>query len=60
MKETALLVAGVIFLAVSAMHLLRFILKIELKVGAFIVPLWLSLVGFIVPLLLAIWMFKSR
>jgi hypothetical protein len=59
MKNLALKTAGTIFLAVSFMHLLRYIFKIQVTVAGFCVPLWFSLAGFIVPLLLAVWMFKA-
>jgi hypothetical protein len=54
----ALKVAGIIFLLVSIMHLLRFILKIEVIIAGFMVPLWFSIFGFIFALLLSLWMFK--
>lgn len=60
MRETALLVAGVIFLLVSIMHLLRLVFKIEAKIGKFTIPLWFSIFGFIIPLLLSFWMFNAR
>lgn len=59
MKDTALKVAGVIFLLVSIMHLLRVILKPEAMVAGFILPIWFSILGFIFTLLLSLWMFKS-
>lgn len=52
-----LVTAGVIFLLVSLLHLLRLIFKIKVMVGNFMVPLWFSAVGFIAPLLLAFWVF---
>lgn len=55
----ALIVAGLIFLVISIMHLSRLILRVEVKVGNFIVPLWLSILGVLGPLILAIWMFHS-
>lgn len=59
MQITALTVAGLIFLLVSIMHLVRLILRVQIKVGGFIVPLWFSIFGFVIPLLLSIWMFRS-
>ncbi len=59
MKDTALKVAGIIFLLVAIMHLLRVILNTEIIIAGFIVPVWASIFGFIIPLLLALWMFKS-
>ena len=55
----ALRVAGAIFLLVSIMHLLRFILKINVTITDFTVPLWVSIFGFIIALMLSLWMFKS-
>jgi hypothetical protein len=59
MKGTALKVAGVIFLLVSVMHLLRVILKFEVIMAGFTLPIWFSIFGFIFSLLLSLWMFKS-
>lgn len=59
MKNTALKTAGVIFLLVSILHLLRVIFKVEVTIGGSPVSLWVSLAGFAVALLLSIWMFKS-
>ena len=55
----ALKVAGVIFLFVSVMHLFRFIFKVDVVVGGFVVPLWFSLCGFVFALVISLWMFKS-
>ena len=57
MEKMALLVAAVIFLVVAILHLVRFFLKIEVKVGKVKLPLWLSVVGFIVAISLSLWMF---
>ncbi len=58
MKDTALRVAGVIFLAVSIVHLLRVILKFEVIIAGYALPIWVSTLGFIFPLFLSLWMFK--
>jgi len=58
MEKTALLTAGIIFFTVSILHLLRFLFRIEVKIGNSIIPLWLSVLGFIFPLLLSLWMFN--
>jgi hypothetical protein len=55
----ALKAAGVIFLFVAIMHLLRVIFKVDVTVGSFVVPAWLSIFGFAVATLLSLWMFKS-
>jgi len=57
--QIPLAVAGVFFLLVSIMHLLRLIFRARITVEKFSVPLWLSVIGFLVPLFLAVWMFKS-
>lgn len=59
MKDIAVTIAGVVFLAVAVMHLVRLIFKVKVTVGNFVVPLWYSAVGFAVTLLLALWMLKS-
>ena len=59
MHDAALIVAGIIFLVIFVLHLLRLILKVEVKIGSGIIPLWLSVPGLIVSLLLSLWMFCS-
>ena len=59
MKNIALKVAGVIFLLVAFLHLLRSIFNIKVMVAGFTVPMWLSVFGFIFALVLALWMFKT-
>jgi hypothetical protein len=58
MEKTALLTAGIIFLIVSILHLLRALSRIEVKIGNYIMPIWLSVLGFVFPLLLSLWMFN--
>lgn len=58
MEKIALLTAGIIFLLVAFLHLMRYFLKLEVRVGSFIVPVWLSLLGFVVAFSLSLWMFK--
>ncbi len=58
-RKAALNIAGVIFLLMSILHLVRLIFKLEVVIGNFTIPLWYSLVGFIVPFLLSVWMFRS-
>jgi hypothetical protein len=55
----ALIVAGIIFIFVAFMHLMRFIFKIEITIAGKKIPYWISLVGFVIPLLLSIWMFLA-
>lgn len=59
MWRIALKTAGIIFMAVSAMHLLRLSLKVKITVGRFSVPLWYSLVGFAAALSLSLFMFSA-
>jgi len=58
MKDTALKVAGTIFLVVSIAHLLRIFMKFEVVMAGCVVPMWFSVLGFIFPLLLSLWMFR--
>lgn len=57
--QLALKAAGVIFLLVSFLHLMRLIFKIEVIVAGFVLPLWLSFIGFAIAILLFVWMFKA-
>jgi len=58
-NNLALKAAGIVFLLVSVLHLLRVLLKFELIIAGYSVPVWLNLVGFVLSLLLSLWMFKS-
>jgi len=58
MKDTALKVAGTIFLVVSIGHLLRLFLKFDIIIAGYVLPMWFSILGFIFPLLLSLWIFK--
>ena len=55
----ALRVAGLIFLFVAIMHLLRLLYKVDVFVGGTSVRLSVSLVGFVIALFLAMWMFAA-
>ena len=57
MKDIALMTAGIIFLLVSLLHLVRLLLKIEIKVKNFILPMWISVFGVIFAGALGAWMF---
>ena len=59
MQNYALLTAGIIFLIVSILHLLRLIFKVEVKINSYVFPVRASMVGLVVSLCLALWMFKS-
>ena len=58
-KRTALNAAGVIFLVVSIVHLLRFIFRWEVVINGFVVLPSYSIIAFVVAFLLSLWMFKS-
>jgi len=60
MKNTALLVAGLIFLLVALAHLLRLVFSVEIMIAGTVIPQNLSIVASIVALILAIWMFRAR
>jgi len=57
-KDLALRVAGVVFMVVAIMHLLRLLLRAQIDVGGMNVRSYVSMIGFVVALLMAIWMFK--
>ena len=59
-KNLALLVAGIIFIIVAAIHATRLVNQTIIFFGAYIVPMWVSKVGFIVAVILASWMFVAR
>jgi len=58
MKDTALRASAIIFLLVSIMHLLRFILKVKVTFGSLSVPVWFSIPGFLATFLLSLWLFS--
>jgi len=58
-KNLALKVAGVIFLVVALMHLLRLLLKVQINIAGTDVSLSLSFIAFVVAVILAIWMFMA-
>jgi hypothetical protein len=55
-KNMALRVAGVVFLLVALMHLLRVFCKVPVYVNGHHVRLTMSVAGFLVSLALSIWM----
>ena len=58
-KRAALNVAGVVFLLVSVLHLIRLIFRVKVMVGNFAVPHWYSGAFAAVAFLLSLWMFRS-
>jgi len=59
MNNTALKVAGVVFLLVAVFHLLRLIFRWEVMIAGVMVPGWVSLIAFLAAMALSVWMFKS-
>ena len=59
MKNTALKVAGAVFLLVAALHALRVFCWTAVLVGGIEIPLVASTVGALVCVALAIWMFLA-
>lgn len=59
-KNTALIVAGIIFTIVAFIHLIRLIFQWEIIINAFVIPMWFSGLGLIIAAILAIWMFIAR
>lgn len=59
MQKLALIVAGIIFLAVSLLHFLRYSKAWTIVINDFTVPMQWSVYGGIVALILAIWMFTA-
>jgi hypothetical protein len=58
-KNVALIVAGVIFVLVSLLHLVRLITKFEITVSKKVLPLWVNVIGLLVAWCLAFWMFAA-
>jgi hypothetical protein len=59
-QKPALNVAGVIFLVIAILHLVRVIFKWEAVINSHSVPMPASLMAFVVFFLLSLWMFKSN
>lgn len=59
MADLALKVAATVFIFVAVLHAARVMLKMNVKIGKFVVPLWMSVVGIIVALSLAWFMLKA-
>lgn len=59
MKNLALNVAGIIFLLVAMMHLLRLLTRFEVSLRGNEVPLWANAIALVVTGALAIWMFAA-
>lgn len=59
MKNTALKVAGTVFLVISLLHLSRVILRFSAVVEGHEIPFFANAVAFVTMLALAIWMFRA-
>ena len=59
MQKKALMVSGIVFLAVALMHVWRYLVKVPVTFGQTSIPLELSFAGAVAAFLLALWMFKS-
>lgn len=57
--QTALVVAGIVFLLVAVLHFLRYFKAWHIVIADFTVPLNWSIYGGIVAAALAIWMFVA-
>ena len=57
--RAALIVTGIILTAISILHILRYIVGLELKIGEFLVPLIWSIPSAAVSGALAGWLFLS-
>jgi len=58
-KNIALIIAGVIFLIVSILHLIRLVMKLRVTIGQTEVPMNMSIIGFIAGLIFSVWMFMA-
>ena len=58
-KNVALIVAGVVFVLVSLLHLVRLITRFEITVAKKVIPIWVNVIGLIAAGLLAFWMFAA-
>lgn len=59
-KDTALLVAGLIFALVTIAHVLRLYFQLDINVSGTEIPQWVSISGAAVAGLLTVWMFLAR
>ena len=59
-KNTALMVAGIIFAVVALAHALRLFYAVEIIAAGYMIPMWVSWVGFVVAFILCGLMFMAR
>ena len=58
-KNGALILAGVVFLIVAALHIVRLVTGLEVRIGGKIIPIWASIFGLIFAGLLGTIMFLA-
>lgn len=58
MNKTPLTVAGVIFLAISLLHLSRIVFKFDVAINGTTIPLWANGLGFVIAGALGFWMLQ--
>ncbi len=58
--KPAALVTGLFLLLVSAGHVLRLVLRVDVIVADIPIPLWPSVVAILVPAGLAIWLWREQ
>ena len=58
MNEIKLKVAGVVFLIIAVLQLMRFLVRLEVVAGGIHVPVWISAVAAFVFFALAVWILK--
>jgi len=58
-KNTALIVAGAVFITVAILHLVRLTIKPHVALGHWEMPMFISMVGLVLGGVLGIWMFIS-
>ena len=59
MKNSALVVGGIIFSLVALLHLIRLIYQWKIIIAGYVVPISFSVIGFVITIILALWMFAS-
>ena len=58
-KNVALIAAGIIFVLIALLHLVRLITKFEITVAKKPIPLWVNVIGLLAAGFLAFWMFAA-
>lgn len=56
LKNSTSRIAGILFLVVAAVHLLRWVFEIEVTVAGISIPLGWSAVAFVVSFLFGLWL----